>query len=199
MILSIFGLPVVIIKNNNINTLFSNELHDEVMKHLMLPENKDVSHPYARGGRVCSTDLNFTLTSDKAKQFNILLDTLKQTGIKYANLYSDATDLQFDNMWINLTYAGCETRNHWDRYTEEDEKTLIMLFYPKAPLGGSNLVFIHNSNYGDWPSEYQDSDVLRLAIEEGDIVIMDNTILHAVDAHMPSEPRMCIATEFKFV
>ena len=114
-------------------------------------------------------------------------------------MYSDATDLQFDNMWINLTYAGCETRNHWDRYTEEDEKTLIMLFYPKAPLGGSNLVFIHNSNYGDWPSEYQDSDVLRLAIEEGDIVIMDNTILHAVDAHMPSEPRMCIATEFKFV
>ena len=169
------------------------------MKYLMLPENKDVSHPYARGGRICSTDLNFTLTSDKAKQFNILLDTLKQTGIKYANLYSDATDLQFDNMWINLTYAGCETRNHWDRYTEEDEKTLIMLFYPKAPLGGSNLVFIHNSNYGDWPSEYQDSDVLRLAIEEGDIVIMDNTILHAVDAHMPSEPRMCIATEFKFV
>ena len=95
MILSIFGLPVVIIKNNDINTLFSNELHDEVMKHLMLPENKDVDHPYARGGRVCSTDLNFTLTSDKAKQFNILLDTLKQAGIKYANLYSDTTNLQF--------------------------------------------------------------------------------------------------------
>ena len=99
-------------------------------------------------------------------------------------------------MWINLTYQGCEIQNHVDIAPHNTAKKMVLLFYPKAPIGGSNLVFIHNGTVGDWPSDCIDTDTVELIVEEGDIVIIDNTTLHAVDAHLPNEPRMCIAIEF---
>jgi len=193
MILSIFGSPVIVLQNNK--DLFTDELYNIAIEKLMLPQNKNVNHPYARGGKICSTDLDLTSFDDFAN----FLDRLKQIGEQYSNLFSNKFNLKFNNMWINLTHQGCETKNHWDRYSMDDEKSLIFLFYPKAPVGGSNLVFIHNSEYGKWPSDYQDIDSVKLAIEEGDIVIMDNTTLHAVDKHSVAAPRMCFATEFDLI
>ena len=197
MIQTIFGSPVVVI-NSDSPELFPNDLYNEIVDYLMSPENKDVDHPYTRGGKICTTDLNSTI-KEKIDRVGSLLDFLKQIGLKYAHLYSDKhiTDLKFDNMWINITFQGCEIKNHYDRYDEFTEKTLIILFYPKAPTGGSNLVFMHNSEYGDWPSEQSESNLVKIRIESGDIVIMDNHVLHGVDTHNTPEPRMCVATEFK--
>lgn len=197
MIQTIFGSPVVVI-NTNKTLLFPDHLYNEIVEYLMEPENKDVNHPYTRGGKICTTDLNSTI-KEKIDRVESLLDFLKETGLTYAQLYSDklVKDLKFDNMWINLTFQGCEIKNHYDRYDEYTEKTLIILFYPKAPAGGSNLVFIHNGKYGDWPSERSENDLIKIKIEDGDIVIMDNYILHGVDKHNTVDPRMCIATEFR--
>lgn len=197
MIQTIFGSPVVIINSDN-KDLFPEELHNEIVEHLLRPENKFVDHPYARGGKICTTDLNSTIM-EKIDRVGNLLDFLKQTGLKYAYLYSNKNvkDLKFDNMWINLTFQGCEIKNHYDRYNDYTDKNLIILFYPKAPSNGSNLVFIHDSHYGDWSSEQSEKDLVKIRITDGDIVIMDNHILHSVDAHKMPEPRMCIATEFK--
>tara|TARA_B110000483_G_scaffold157858_1_gene187377 strand:+ start:1758 stop:2342 length:585 start_codon:yes stop_codon:yes gene_type:complete len=193
MILSIFGSPVIVLQNEK--DLFTDELYNIAIEKLMLPQNKNVNHPYARGGKICSTDLDITSFDD----FTNLLDKLKQIGKQYVEVFSSKPNLKFNNMWINLTYEGCEIKNHWDRYSTDDGKSLIILFYPKAPTGGSNLVFMHNSEYGKWSTDYQDTDSVKLTIEEGDIVIMDNTILHAVDKHSTNEPRMCFATEFDFI
>ena len=197
MIQTIFGSPVVVI-NADSPELFPDELYNEIVEYLMSPENKDVDHPYARGGKICTTDLNSTI-KEKIDRVGSLLDFLKQVGLKYAHLYTSECikDLKFDNMWINITFQGSEIKNHYDRYDEYTEKTLIILFYPKAPAGGSNLVFMHNSKYGDWPSEQSENNLVKIRIESGDIVIMDNYVLHGVDTHNISEPRMCIATEFK--
>jgi hypothetical protein len=128
-----------------------------------------------------------------------LLDFLQEEGLKYSYLFTDNTvdNLKFDNIWMNLTFNGCEIKNHYDKYENTDFKSLITLFYPKAPIGGSSLVFIHHSKYGQWASECLETDIVRITIEEGDIIIFDNSILHAVDAHNVEEPRMCIAAEFK--
>ena len=201
MIQTIFGSPVVILKAGNIDDLFSNEIYKEMIDHLMEPENKFVDHPYARGGNICTTDLHLAINKDKIDRLHPLLDFLQATGLKYAYLFTDKTvnNLKFDNTWMNLTFNGCEIKNHYDKYEDTNFKSLITLFYPKAPLGGSNLVFIHNSTYGQWASECLETDMVKITIEEGDIVIFDNSILHAIDTHNVDEPRMCIAAEFKLL
>jgi hypothetical protein len=199
MIQTIFGSPVVILKFNDIEKLFPNEIHKEIVDHLMEPNNKFVDHPYAKGGKICTTDLNHTINEDKINLLQPLLNFLQKTSLQYSYLFTNKVvkDLKFDNTWINLTFQGCEIKNHYDKFEDTDYKSLITLFYPNAPAGGSSLVFIHNSKYGQWASDCLECDVIRIAIESGDVIIFDNSILHAVDTHTALEPRMCIATEFK--
>jgi hypothetical protein len=199
MIHTIFGSPVVILKADNLDKLFPNEMYNEMVNHLMEPENKFVDHPYARGGNICTTDLNLAINKDKINRLQPLLDFLQQTGLDYSHLFTGQLEnnLKFDNTWMNLTFQGCEIKNHYDKYEDTDFKSLITLFYPKAPIGGSNLVFIHNSKYGQWASECLETDMVRIAVEEGSIIIFDNSILHSVDIHKVAEPRLCIAAEFK--
>lgn len=199
MIQTIFGSPVVILKPTNTEKLFTSKMYNEMVDHLMKPENKFVDHPYARGGKICTTDLNLAVNNDTINQLQPLLDFLYATGLKYSYLFTDnpVNNLKFDNTWMNLTFEGCEIKNHFDKYDDTTFKSLIVLFYPKAPVGGSNLVFIHNSKYGQWASECLESDMVKIAIEDGTVAVFDNSILHAVDTHGVSEPRMCIATEFK--
>jgi hypothetical protein len=198
MIQTIFGSPVVILESNNTKELVSDEIYNEIVDYLMSPDNKLVEHTYARGGKVFSTDVNFAMNKDRIESLDTLLNFLKEKGLTYSYLYSDKPikDLKFHNMWINLTFQGCEIKNHYDSYDDTKEKSLIILFYPKAPKGGSNLVFIHNSKYGEWASERPEEDQVKINIEDGNIVIIDNFILHAVDQHNLLEPRMCIAFEF---
>ena len=199
MIQTIFGSPVVILKSNDIEQLFQHEIHEVMMDHLMSPGNKFVNHPYTRGGKICTTDLHLTMDKDKIDQLQPLLNYLKQTSLKYSHLFTDnpVKDLKFDNCWMNLTFEGCEIRNHYDKFESTDFKSLIILFYPKAPEGGSNLVFMHDSEYGDWASDCAETDMVKIAIEEGHIIIFDNSILHAIDTHKSTEPKLCIAAEFK--
>jgi Rps23 Pro-64 3,4-dihydroxylase Tpa1-like proline 4-hydroxylase len=126
-----------------------------------------------------------------------LIEFLKKTALNYAYLYSKGPvkDLKFCTAWANLMFQGCEIKNHNDSYYNT-EKSLIVTFYPKAPAGGSNLVFIHQGKEGDWPSNCLEENLVRITIEEGDIVIFDNFVFHAVDAHRLNETRMCIAVEF---
>lgn len=199
MIQTIFGSPVIILKFNEIEKIFPNDLYKEMIDHLMMPENKFVDHPYARGGKICTTDLNLGLNDNELVRLKSLLDFLRQQALTYSRLFSDKKikDLKFDNTWMNLTFEGCEIKNHYDKYEDTEFTSLITLFYPKADTGGSNLVFIHDSIYGQWPSECSDRDIVKISIEQGTVVIFDNSILHAVDAHNSPNPRLCIAVEFK--
>jgi hypothetical protein len=198
MIQTIFGSPVVVLKENNINKLFSKDLDEEIVKYLMHPNNKFVDHPFTRGGKICTTDLNSQLGIDKINGFDVLFEYIKSVALRYAHVYSErpVKDLKFCTAWINLMFRGCEIKNHNDSYYN-NEKSLIVTFYPKAPKNSSNLVFIHNGKEGDWVSDCLEKDLLRIQIDEGDIVIFDNFIFHAVDAHNSDIPRMCIAFEFK--
>jgi hypothetical protein len=199
MIHTIFGSPVVILKPANTENLFPNEIYNEIVDYLMEPRNKFVNHPYARGGKICTTDINHIIKEDKIIRLQPLLDFLQQTGLTYSHLFTDkiVSNLKFDNCWINLTFEGCEIKNHFDKYENTDFKSLITLFYPKSPVGGSNLVFIHNGKYGQWASDSKEADTVKIVIEEGNIIIFDNSILHAIDTHTATDPRMCIVAEFK--
>lgn len=199
MIQTIFGSPVIILKCNDLEKVFSEELYEKIVSHLMTPQNKFVDHPYSRGGKICTTDLNLGVNASLLSQLESLLEFLRKEGLQYSHLFSHKKikNLKFDNIWMNLTFEGCEIKNHYDKYEDTKFTSLITLFYPKANAGDSNLVFIHDSIYGQWPSECSDKDVIRISIETGTVVIFDNSILHAVDIHKSSNPRMCIAVEFK--
>jgi hypothetical protein len=201
MIQTIFGSPVVILKADDIEKIFPKEVNDEVMGLLTDSENNLSGHPYTRGGKILTTDLRATMDKDKINKLHSVLDFLYKTGLEYAQLFSDkpVSDLIFDNTWINLTFEGSEIKNHYDKFDDTKFKSLITLFYPKAPKGGSNLVFMHNSKYGEWASDCAETDMVKIAIEDGYVVIFDNSILHATDRHNVQDSRMCIAAEFRLV
>jgi len=197
MIQQIFGSTVVILKADNVEELFSRDLYESTVDYLMQIDNKFVDHPYVRGGKICTTDLNSKTEFNTTIVLDALREFLKRTALNYAHLYSDkpVKDLTFRHSWVNLTFQGCEIKNHNDR-DDGINKSLIATFYPKVPADSANLVFIRNSKYGDWASDFLEKDLVRIKIEEGTIVIFDNVTLHAVDAHKAVDPRLCIATEF---
>lgn len=197
MIQTIFGSPVVFLKTDHVKNLFSTKLCEETVEQLMHPTNKFVEHPFTRGGKICTTDLNSKIGADPPNELHPLFEFLKKTALEYVHLFSDrpVKDLKFCNYWINLTFQGCEIKNHND--SNSSEKSLIVTFYPKVPLGGAELVFIHNSKDGEWASDRLEKDLVRVAVTQGDIVIFDNFIPHAVNVHRIADSRMCIATEFK--
>jgi len=199
MIQTIFGSPVVFLKTDNVKELFPDNVYTKTVEQLTSLDNDFIDHPLSRGGKICTTSgyLNSKMWIDTINELPVLIHFLKETALKYVYLYSNksVTNLQFHSSWVNLTFQGCEINNHNDR-SDTDEKTLIVLYYPKAPEGGSNLVFIHNSKEGTWVSDCLEKDLVRTTVNEGDIVIFDNLMFHAVDAHEPSDPRMCIAFEF---
>jgi len=197
MIQRIFGSPVVILKTDNIQELFPISVYDEIFDHLMELDNTFIKHPYARGGKICTTDLNSNTKINKINGLPLLWKFLKNTALTYTHLFSDTPvkDLIIRYSWINLTFQGCEIKNHNDKDLGID-RSIVVTFYPKVPKGGANLVFMHNSKYGEWASDCLEKDLVEIVVEEGTIVIFDNLTLHAVSTHNSDTPRMCIATEF---
>jgi hypothetical protein len=200
MIQKIFGSPIIILKIDDVEQIFPIWLYDDIIDHLMESGNRFVNHPYTKGGKICTTDLTHSVNKIKINAIQPLINFLQKIGLKYSYLFTDnlVDNLKFNNSWINLTFEGCEIKNHYDKYENTDFKSLITLFYPKVPPRSSNLVFIHNSKYGQWASNCEEINTVKIEIEQGNIIIFDNTILHAVDAHKSSEPRLCIAVEFNF-
>lgn len=198
MIQTIFGSPVVFLKTDNIEKMFPTTVYEEVVGYLS--HDEFIDHPLSRNGKICTTSgyLNSKLWTNTLDQLKELVDFLKIQALNYAHLYSHGTvkNLTFHSSWVNLTFQGCEINNHIDQ-SNTIEKTLIVLFYPRAPKNGSNLVFIHNSKEGQWASDCNDADLVRVVVEDGDIVIFDNFMFHAVDPHKSTIPRMCMAIEFK--
>jgi len=197
MIQIIFGSPVVILRVDEVEKLFSEKVYNEMFNYLMHIDNKFIDHPYTKGGKICTSDFNSKMNIKNIDGLSTLWESLKTTALNYAYLYSaePVKNLTFRYSWANLTFQGCEIKNHNDK-DPETERSIVVTFYPKVPVGGANLVFIHNSNYGDWASDHSKKDLVEIIIEEGNIVIFDNSTLHAVTKHNVDTPRMCIATEF---
>lgn len=106
MIQTIFGSPVVFLKANNVEELFSKNLYNSTVEYLIDSDNKFVEHPFTRGGKVCTTDLNSKIGTDPTGELNLLFNFLKNTALEYVHLFSDrpVKDLKFSNFWINLTF-----------------------------------------------------------------------------------------------
>jgi hypothetical protein len=199
MIQTIFGSTVVFLKTDNVESLFPTSLYEETVNYLLDPNNNFIDHPQARNGKIYTTAQ--TLNPEKWEDIirsAPLLDFLKTNALNYAHLYSSnpIQDIKFHASWCNLIYRGCEISCHRDNICSP-KKSLIVLFYVKIPNNSSNLVFVRNGKDGDWPTDRPDEDLVCLRVTEGDIIMIDNFIWHAVDPHNSDSPRMCIAVEFK--
>lgn len=196
MIQTIFGSTVVVLKDHCVEDLLPTTIYEDIVEYLMRSENKFVAHPDTRGGQICTTDLSADLKQDTIDGVRRLIDHLQTTALDYVHLYSaTATNLEFSYYWINLTFKGCEIRNHTDKNLDHS-KRLVITFYPRAPKNGAELTFIHSSSGGEWVSDCDTKDQVKINIDQGDMVILDTYALHAVSEHRTDEPRMCIAVEF---
>lgn len=193
MIQTIFGSPVVFLKTDNIEELFPATLYEEIVDYLLRPENI-VDQVYAQGGKISLTDSESTTIPNLTNKLNLLLEFLKNAALKYTYLYSTKKDLKFAFYQINLSFQGCEIKNHDEN--ESSKESLIVTFYPKVPVGGAELVFIHNGNEGDWVSDCLEKNLVRVTVDDGTIVIFDPFTPHAVSPHKVAAPRMSITVAF---
>lgn len=202
MIQTIFGFPVVLLQTNNVEKLFPQKIYDQVFAYLTDPVNEFTGHPRSRGGKICTTALHHIANrwQDSLNELDFLLNFLKTTALEHAHLYSNKVikDLKFCSSWANLTFYGCEINNHIDG-SHPGTKSLIVLFYPKVPNNGPDLCFIHNSKGNEWPSDYLEKDLVRIKINQGDIVIIDDLMYHSVDIHQVNDSRLCVAFEFELI
>jgi hypothetical protein len=195
MIQTIFGSPVVFLKTDNIEELFPATLYEEIVDYLLRPDNI-VDQIYAQGGKISLTDNESTTIPNLTSKLNLLLEFLKNAALKYTYLYSTKKDLKFAFYQINLSFQGCEIKNHDENDSHSPEKSLIVMFYPKVPIGGAELVFIHNGNEGDWVSDCLEKNLVRVTVDDGTIVIFDSFTPHAVSPHKVAASRMSITVAF---
>jgi hypothetical protein len=190
MIQTIFGSPVVFLHTNNVEEVFSTKSCDTLINNLLQPSNI-VTQSYCRGGTI------YAMVLSPNEELTELLDFLKKTALDYVHLYSDTPvkDLKFYGAWCLLTHQGCEIKNHNE--VGGPKKSVVVTFYPRVPVGGAELTFIHNGKYHDWVSECSENDLVRVSVNDGTIVIFDNFTLHAVSPHNVTTPRMCITAEFE--
>lgn len=199
MIQTIFGSPVVVIKLDNYKELFTDEMYKESVNNLTSINNHH-ENSYIRGGKGLTANLENALSKD-INRLGLFYDSLRQYGLKYSFLFSKRPikDLKLFNSVVNLFFYGAESKNHTDARYEGIEKSLSILFYPKVPKMSAELVFIHNSKSNEWVSDREEKDLIRLHVEEGNLIIFDNYLLHAVGVHNSVDPRMSIHSEFDFV
>lgn len=204
MIQMIFGSPVVIVKIDNHKEVFPDDLRNEIIDYLIANEEtckvRDVSGTnYVYG--CLGTDTESAASFDRQEQITKLTNVLRMIGLQYSHLFTDekVTDLKLSATTVNLNFQGFVGINHKDSIDDKVEKSLSILFYPKIPANSANLVFIHNSKEGDYTNVYSDSDMVKLVLEEGNVVIFDNEILHSVDTHKSEDTRMSIHNEFSFI
>ena len=192
MIQTIFGSPVIFLHANNVEEVFSTKACDALINDLFQPSNI-VNQSYSRGGTI------YGMSLESNSELTELINFLKKTALGYVHLYSDTPvkDLKFYGAWSLLAFQGCEIKNHNE--VGGPENSVVVTFYPRVPTGGAELTFIHNGKYHDWVSECSETDLVRVAVTDGTIVIFDNLILHAVSPHKVTAPRMCITVEFAIV
>jgi hypothetical protein len=204
MIQTIFGSPVVIVKIDNHKEVFSDDLRNEIIDYLIANKEtckvKDLSGiNYVHG--CLSTNTKSAVSFNRQEQITELANVLRTIGLQYTHLFTDkkVTDLKLSATTVNLNFRKFVGINHRDKINDTVEKSLSILFYPKIPTNSANLVFIHNSNEGDYANIYSDRDMVKLVLEEGTVVIFDNNTLHSVDTHNSNDTRMSIHNEFAFI
>jgi hypothetical protein len=195
MICSIFGSPVVFLHRDDAEQLFPTAIYADTVEYLS--QDQFTGHALSRGGIIYTSADRNNHWNSTITGLSELIGVLKQAALDHADLFSTqpVRDLRFHSSWVSVIGQHSEINAHNDRSTIP-ARSIIVLFYPRAPQGGSNLVFMHDAQLGQWCSDRSDQDLIRVQIQQGDIVIFDNDLLHAVDTHRVAELRMSMGIEF---
>ncbi len=105
-----------------------------------------------------------------------------------------ATKIEFTRTWANVMFYGCEGSCHSHPLDIDG----VAIFYIKAPNNSSELVFINNGIEGSFINQYSESQIRKQKVKEGDLIIHDPLIPHAVSKHLSQESRICFIYEFKY-
>jgi hypothetical protein len=196
MILTVYDRPVVHIAADQITQPWRKELCWYCERYVKHNTDSAQRHPYMRGGVCVSTDLQHTILSTDIMHFDTMLSVIMPLVQQHADLYVKQTvkRLNYSYSWINLMQQGGEIHAHTD--ANDPTVALIATYYAQA-AESSDLVFIDPRHPVSWPSEAANDHVVRLPVSQGDLVIFDTLITHAVDALNCVGPRMTISTEFR--
>ena len=196
MILTVYDRPVVHVAADQITQPWREELYWYCERYIKHNTDSAQRHPYMRGGAGVSTDLQHNILSSNIMHFDSLLREIMPLVQQHADLFvsQPVKRLNYSYSWINLMQQGGEIHAHTD--ANDPTLALIATYYAQA-AESSDLVFIDPQHPVSWPSEAANDHVVRLPVSQGDLVIFDTFITHAVDALNCVGPRMTISTEFR--
>ena len=196
MILTVYDRPVVHVAADQITQPWREELYWYCERYIKHNTDSAQRHPYMRGGAGVSTDLQHNILSTDIMHFDTMLSVIMPLVQQHADLFvsQPVKRLNYSYSWINLMQQGGEIHAHTD--ANDPTLALIATYYARA-AESSDLVFIDPQHPVSWPSEAANDHVVRLPVSQGDLVIFDTFITHAVDALNCVGPRMTISTEFR--
>lgn len=108
--------------------------------------------------------------------------------------FENTSKVEFTRTWINLYFYGCEGTCH--RHPTDIDG--VAIFYPKVPAHSSELVFVRNGIDGTRINQYSNNDLIFQPVTQGDLVIHNPSIPHAISKHNNQDTRVCFIYEFKY-
>jgi len=179
-------------------TIYKNKILNNAINEL-LESDYAKNHNYHEGVgntfTTCGGEVSILDYSDETLELtNWIKDKIISIG-RVENL--KRKDIQFTRNWVNKMSFGSSGEVH--THSEHDGDA-VAIFYLKNSEYGSKLVIVNDSkknckNYFD----YDSSDLRLIDTNEGDLVIHDINVTHAVSEHKSKEPRICLIFEFKIL
>ena len=126
----------------------------------------------------------FALPSETVYSLAGIYPLLDYIGFEIQS-YHGAYHVTYDRAWTNKIYQGCygSIHNH-----QRDDLDGVAIFYYQVPPNSSNLLIHSDNNYDPHHA---------INVQQGDLILHCDQVLHSVSPHNNSIPRICFILEYK--
>jgi hypothetical protein len=125
----------------------------------------------------------------------VLFDSKEKLDIK-----KEVNGIIFGRCWANKMFKGSNGICH--RHNKYNNIDGVAIFYYRVPSQSSKFMLINcdKKNYdGKLESEIDKNDIVYIDVQEGDLILHDTNIFHAVSDHHNNDPRICFVFEFAYI
>ncbi len=196
IIRNVFDTPVVIHHCHDAEIFANKSIRDSIEFVFGLEEIRETIDPSQVGNAftTCNHFDKFPLISMPGTE-NLsewvarkMLESSKHFG------FENSTKIEFSRTWINLYFYGCEGTCH-HHPTDIDG---VGIFYIKVPSNSSQLVFIRDGIDGTKINQYPPEQLAFQPVVQGDLIIHNPKVPHAISQHKAHDSRICFIYEFKY-
>lgn len=104
-------------------------------------------------------------------------------------LGKEGTQVIYKRAWGNRIYKGTQGRSH--DHEGRFKLDAVGIFYTDVPEDSSDLVILNTTESGKLYSEFKEEDRYHVKPKEGEFIIHNPLMFHAVSEHKSELPRSC--------